>query len=64
MTKIERIELCISGKGMTNILIKKLKFVDITRYAKENNLTWKIDDIGRNQKVTLIESIIKHKEGN
>ena len=63
MKKVERIELALSDIDKNSTLITtpgKVKFQDIVEYAKENNLTWKMEDIGRSQKLDLIKSLINN----
>jgi hypothetical protein len=43
---------------------KYLRYFDILMYAKERKLKYKLDDIGRSQKVDLIKSLVKHNEQN
>lgn len=61
--QVERIELALSDIDKNSTLITtpgKVKFQDIVEYAKENNLTWKMEDIGRSQKLDLIKSLINN----
>ena len=63
MLKIERIELALENIAQNSTLITtpgKVSVLDIRRYAKESNLKWDMNDIGRSQKLDLIKSLIKH----
>jgi len=60
MKMIDKIENLLKDlKGNRNIL-KLIKCKDIFKYIGDNNLNWSMEDIGRNQKEDVINSIIKH----
>jgi hypothetical protein len=40
--------------------LKYIKFSDILQYAKSLNYKWSLDDIGNNQKMDIIKSIVKN----
>ena len=50
----------IKGNDTYEKMIKRITFQDILRYANNNNYKWSIEDIGRNQKIDLINSIVNN----
>jgi len=61
--KIKSIEnvlaLASAGEDFTEEL-KYLKVGEIMKYAKLNRLIWKIDEVGKSQKLDIVKSIVKH----
>jgi len=61
----ELIETRINGNSIRSNdtyekMIKRITFQDILRYANNNDYKWSIEDIGRNQKIDLINSIVNN----
>jgi hypothetical protein len=57
----ELIKAELDGKDLNDYkkMFKYISFSDILRYAKSLNYKWSSTDIGRNQKIDLIKSIVK-----
>lgn len=50
----------IKGNETYEKMLKSIKFQDICLYAKEYGYKWNLEDIGRSQKLDLINSIVKN----
>jgi len=49
----------IKGNDTYEKMIKRVSFKDILSYAGNFDYKWSVEDIGRSQKIDLINSIIK-----
>ena len=59
-TVCDLIKRVVDGEDISGAKeLKYLTYFDIAMYAKEMGYKYSIEDIGRNQKVDLIKSIVK-----